>query len=163
MAGKIHFVIFCSKDGCCRFLQNLDTTYHTAHCFVIAQSTQFSTWFQGLRETMTSISQSCSCLGWDLNLWSLTTNLEITCFCCYFSSSSVCFTTLCGFCLSQRCHSKPPCSVPVPSNFPHLTPSCRYTHYPAILFVVFLSIGSPLAFILLFLIPSLRNPFFGLR
>jgi hypothetical protein len=61
------------------------------------------------------------------------------------SSSSISFTTLCGFWLSHPGHFKSFYS----SQPSHSLPSYRYTHHPAILFLVFLSIGLPLVSILI--------------
>ena len=63
---------------------------------------------------------------------------------------SVSFRNLRRFWLSQPRHAKPSYSAPVLSNYPHPSPSNRYTHHPAIFFLVFLFVGSPLATIIIF-------------
>jgi hypothetical protein len=57
------------------------------------------------------------------------------------SSPSTSCIPLCGFWLSEPANSKTSHSVPVFSSFSRSSPY-RYTHHPAILFLVFLSVGS---------------------
>ena len=77
---------------------------------------------------------------------------------CQFSCSSIWFTTLCGLWLSRPGHSKSCYWKPVLSNYSHSSASYDYTHHPAIVFVVFLSVDSPLVSGLIFHLPFFRSP-----
>jgi hypothetical protein len=64
----------------------------------------------------------------------------------FLQSSSIRFTHLCGVWLSQPGHSE--FSDGFFFNFSHSAPSYHYIHHPAILFLVFLSVGFTMVSIL---------------
>jgi hypothetical protein len=131
----------------------------TYNCAVILQS--FETYCPTLRAPGVSeqwwVQYSNQSL--QLQLWHVG-NYTSQCFAfCNSSCSSATFTTLCGLWLSRPDHSKSCYSKPVISNYSHPSASCDSTRHPAIVFLVFLSVGSPLVYILIFHLPFLKSPY----
>ena len=92
-----------------------------------------------------------------LQLWHVG-NYSLQCFVfCNSSYSSVSFTTLCGLWLSPSDHSKSCHSTPVISNHSRSSASYDHTHLPAIVFLDFLSVCSPLVSILIFHLPFFKS------
>jgi hypothetical protein len=93
-----------------------------------------------------------------LQLWHVG-NYTLQCFVfCNSSCSSASFTTLRGLWLSPSDHSKSCYSTPVISNHSRSSASYDHTHLPAIVFLVFLSVCSPLVSILIFNLPFFNSP-----